>query len=135
MKRKITEMNKQEEVFHSGITAMNEVIRKQAEALTAETDEAIKALMQVAGIELYGLEKDITPREAGQQLKEKGLTISRFTVSGDFFFILHKEGAYIAGSIVSVITPSNKLHVRRTMIPNDSDIEEKAKKLLERMHK
>jgi hypothetical protein len=97
-------------------------VREIAQNIQEEHTEAVKSLLEIAGMEIEGEEgTDLAKVKA--EFQDKGYRIHTFQSDMlEHIFILALNGEYVAGSIVS--TNFELGTIKRTMIPHDPKIEE-----------
>jgi hypothetical protein len=102
--------------------------KEMIENIQEEHIRAMKSLLDIAGFEIEG-EEGTDLKEIMTRFHDKGFRIHRFQgESLEHIFILSLNKEYVAGSIIT--TNFELGHIKRTMIPHNSKIEEKWSKAI-----
>jgi hypothetical protein len=103
----------------------NEIVKAMARDFQEEETEAIKALIEIAGVEVD--ERNLA--QTRENLDKKGFTIQVFREKNlETIFTLSLKGEFVAGAIVSLNFELGQ--IKRTMIPHFNDLDEKFHKFI-----
>jgi hypothetical protein len=107
------------------LDTVNNHVQEMAASFREECDEAVKALVEIAGIETEGKH----PTMVMARLKANGFSIKRFSHQPlENFFVLSLKKEFVAGAVVELNFDLNT--IKRTMIPHYNELDEKFYKFI-----